>query len=311
MNATQRLSLITCAMTFVLIVVGVIVRATGSGLGCPDWPLCHGGAVPPLQHHSLIEFSHRFTATIVGFLVIGVAILVWRNYRQIPVIAWAAVITVPLVGVQGLLGALTVVRELPPEIVATHLITAMLVLSFELFVFFGMLLAETAVRGGAVPVRNTRAGGIALAALAWLAVLMWVGAYMAESGASTACTSWPACNGANIFPGNDSQEITHMLHRYLAGAFLFVLAAFILAVKRTTRESWKRAVVAVTGALYAAQVMVGALNVWFTFPDALSVLHTAIATSLWIVLASTAILYYYRPVASRRAGVPTRAEVPA
>ena len=87
MNATQRLSLISCAMTFVLIVVGVIVRATGSGLGCPDWPLCHGGAVPPLQHNSLIEFSHRFTATIVGFLVIGVAILVWRNYRHIPVIA--------------------------------------------------------------------------------------------------------------------------------------------------------------------------------------------------------------------------------
>lgn len=311
MNATQRLALATCGLTFVLVVVGVIVRATGSGLGCPDWPLCHGGAVPPAQHHAMIEFSHRFTASIVGFMVIGLAVLVWRNYRHVPAIAWTAVVTVPLVGFQGILGAITVKRELPPEIVATHLITAMVVLACELFVTIGLFRYHQSERGGVVPARYVKASKYAFLSLGVLVVLMWVGAYMTESGAATACTDWPTCNGANIFPGSDDHEMVHMGHRYIALAFLVVLGLTLSVVKRTTKESWTRPVVILGGALYTVQVIVGALNVWFTFPEPLTVLHTAIATAIWIVLSSTAILSYYRPVATQRSAVPKRAEVPA
>src|SRR5690242_18929753 len=60
MNALRRLALATAIGTYLLIVVGAIVRSTGSGLGCPDWPLCNGGFVPPPQITAWIEFSHRF-----------------------------------------------------------------------------------------------------------------------------------------------------------------------------------------------------------------------------------------------------------
>lgn len=311
LNATQRLALVTVVMTVVLIVVGVIVRATGSGLGCPDWPLCYGGPVPPAHQTALIEFSHRFTASIVGFLVIGLAIMVWRNYGHVPALKWAAVLTVPLVGFQGLLGAITVVRELPAEIVATHLITAMLVLTFELFVLIGLWRVEAAERGEPRATAYPRLGRVALFAIGWLVAVMWIGAYMAESGGSTACADWPTCNGANILPGNDGQEISHMVHRYLAGSFLVVLAYFMVTVKRSSKESWAKPVVTWLGPLYVLQVAVGAANVWLTFPDFLTVLHTAIATSIWIILATTLILCYYRPVVTRRANVASRAEVPA
>jgi heme A synthase len=66
MTLAQRLAFATAVLTLILIGIGAYVRATGSGLGCPDWPTCHGGVVPPGSRHSIIEFSHRFTASLGG-----------------------------------------------------------------------------------------------------------------------------------------------------------------------------------------------------------------------------------------------------
>jgi heme A synthase len=314
MIVAQRLAILTAILTVVLIGVGAFVRATGSGLGCPDWPLCYGQAVPPAHQEAWIEFSHRFVASVVGLLVISVAVAAWKYYRHVPLITWVATATVPLVGFQGLLGAITVVRELPPEIVATHLVTAMLVLSCVVTVAVGMWMEDERHRGyfertrgiGRVP------GRWALAGLAWLAVTFWVGGYMAESGAATACSGWPLCNGG-VLPGADDQEITHMIHRYLAGAFVFlVVPALVTAWRRRDALPWAKPYVIVLGTLYAAQVLVGALNVWFTFPDPLTVTHTAVAGSIWGVLSAGAALGFYEPfraVAGTRAAA--RAEAPA
>ncbi len=298
MIVAQRLAFATAIMTVLLIGVGVLVRATGSGLGCPDWPTCHGGLVPPGHQTALIEFSHRFTASIVGFMVIGVAILAYRHFRQVKPILWVAIATVPLVGFQGILGAITVWHELPAAVVATHLLTAMIVLGCELFVAWAMFRENQSTRGErAGPEPGSAAiGKLALGAIAWLAVVMWVGGYMSESGASTACEGWPACNGG-IFPGSDDQEITHMVHRYIAGAFVFLVAPFVVAAwKRRRSIAWAGPVAVAVAVLYAAQVTVGAFNVWFTFPDALTISHTVIAALIWFTLATAAILAYYVPV---------------
>src|SRR5215213_10228078 len=108
MQLAQRLAFATAGLTLVLIGVGVLVRATNSGLGCPDWPTCHGGVVPPADKYAVIEYSHRIVASLVGFLVVAVAALAWRHYRDVPAVLWVAIGTVPLVGFQGILGAITV-----------------------------------------------------------------------------------------------------------------------------------------------------------------------------------------------------------
>lgn len=310
MTFAQRLAVVTALATLVLVGVGVLVRATGSGLGCPDWPTCHGGAVPPAHREAIIEYSHRFVAMLVGFLVIGVAACAWKYYRHVPFIVWVATITVPLVGIQGLLGAITVVRELPPEIVATHLLTAMLVLSCEVSVAVAMYLEDPTrehrwKRDAAKPI-----GRLALASIIWLAAVVWIGGYMTESGATTSCEGWPLCNGS-VVPASDEHEVVHMTHRYLAGAFVFFVAPVVVASWRERRAvPWARVVALLIAGLYVAQVSVGALNVWFDFPDPLTISHTVIAASIWFTLSAAVALAFYAPVAAtatshlRNAGAP-------
>src|SRR5687768_15412567 len=128
MTRAQQLSIVTCVATYVLIVIGGIVRITDSGLGCPDWPLCHGQLVPPAEKAVLIEFSHRTAATIVGFLIITMGVLVWREYRDRHIRA-LMLAAYPLLALQVILGGITVKRELEAEIVAIHHGTAMILLA--------------------------------------------------------------------------------------------------------------------------------------------------------------------------------------
>jgi heme A synthase len=190
----------------------------------------------------------------------------------------------------------------------------MLVLSFEIFVLVGMW-AENPDHQERFAAFDTAArrklGLLSGLALGWLAVTMWIGGYMAESGASTACEGWPLCNGG-VAPGADDQEITHMVHRYLAGALIFfVVPVIVVAWRERHQLPWAAAVAIGLGAFYSAQVMVGAFNVWYTFPDPLTVSHTVLASFVWTTLVTTAILGYYQLVPARRSRPLRQAEASA
>jgi heme A synthase len=121
----QRLLLLTIAATFLLVVVGGTVRATDSGLGCPDWPTCHGSLIPKAEKHTLIEYSHRTVAAAVGLIFLGVTWFAFRTERRRPVVFWLAFTAGMLLVAQIILGGVTVKKELPAEIVAAHLGVAM------------------------------------------------------------------------------------------------------------------------------------------------------------------------------------------
>ncbi len=78
----RYLAAFTAIATYALIVLGATVRATDSGLACPDWPRCHGELIPPLETQILIEYSHRLAAASVGLLILGTAVAAWLRYRE-------------------------------------------------------------------------------------------------------------------------------------------------------------------------------------------------------------------------------------
>ena len=85
----RRLAWVTATFAYLQIALGGLVRVLGSGLGCPDWPLCNGRPYPPANVHAIIEYSHRAVGTVTGLLIIGTVVLAWVVYRtRRPVVPW-------------------------------------------------------------------------------------------------------------------------------------------------------------------------------------------------------------------------------
>ena len=168
-RTSLRLALISLAGLLLIIPSGALVRLTDSGLGCPDWPGCHGGVVPPLSGHAWIEYSNR----VFSGIVVAMAVIAWLGVRLVrdaprALRRWGA--APALAGIaQGPLGGLTVLFDLHPLLVASHFMLSMLALgSGTVFV----LHARDHVHGRARDLDVGRAGlaGITLAALGGVVV---------------------------------------------------------------------------------------------------------------------------------------------
>src|SRR6202162_2366683 len=78
----RRLAVLTAVFAYLQIALGGVVRVSGSGLGCPDWPLCHGRPYPPANLHAIIEYSHRSVGSVTGVLIIATVISAWVVWRS-------------------------------------------------------------------------------------------------------------------------------------------------------------------------------------------------------------------------------------
>src|SRR5438105_4183457 len=152
---------------------GGIVRVSGSGLGCPDWPLCHGQLLPSLEPATLIEWTHRMLATVAGLTIAALALwtlLRYRGDKRALVFVGAAVV---LFWLQAILGAITVLLELPDTWVTIHLANAELLLA--VLTTYAVVLRWPAAGAGLA--RPSAFTWMALAAAGGTFVLMLSGAY--------------------------------------------------------------------------------------------------------------------------------------
>ena len=257
------------AATYLLIVLGAVVRITGSGMGCGDhWPLCNGHLFPPLNDiGTVIEWSHRLVAALVSGLVVALAGYTWWLRRSvIPGLApgvsrvsRAPFVALGLLVLQVLLGAITVKLDLPPWTVILHLGTAM-----------GLLATLLVAARGSVGAQHAAPLHAPLLALAFVTVLF--GALTANLGAAAACTGFPLCNG-QLWPSAGGLAVVQWVHRLLA----YALAAYVIVVAARSRERGAWGVVA----LVALQVALGAATVLLGLPPGLQAAHVAVGAAVW------------------------------
>lgn len=290
----QRLLLITIAATFVLAVIGGTVRATDSGLGCPDWPTCHGKLIPSADKHTLIEFSHRTAAAVVGVLFVGVTFFTFKTERRNTLVFWLAFAAGVVLAAQIILGGVTVKKELPAEIVAAHLGTAM--------AFMGIMIVTATVsmmraRGLRVfaGASDTNFGRWAVLTAAGAFVTLVLGSYISGTNASLACGGWPLCNGS-VVPGGGAAVGLHFLHRLVAGLLgILILGLIYLAFEERRRQPLVLALSLFAGAAYVAQALVGAANVWTELAAGVVVAHLSLAALLWCAMVLISTLAFYLP----------------
>jgi len=294
MKAFRALSIATAVVTYALVVLGGVVRVSGSGLGCPDWPLCHGALLPPLNLHAIIEYSHRTTASLTSTLVVVTAVAAWIAWRQRRDIVVPATVALGLLVVQVALGAITVRLELPPMIVLAHLATAMALLGAVCVTAVAACLPQNVSNARIALKRGSRGATprrLSRGTAAGTYILILSGSLVVGSGASGSCNAWPLCGGGFSF-AFDGLPAIQLLHRGVAALIgVLIVVSLLTLLARYRGHRAVRTTVALTLAALAFQVAVGAAVVALRLPAALRGLHLALASAVWagtVVLAALA-----------------------
>lgn len=156
----RRLALATVIIVYLLIIVGGVVRSTGAGMGCPDWPTCFGSWIPPTDISQLpadyqqiygaklkgevvfnpvktwTEYVNRLFGVFTGLMIIFTVVAAFRFYKtsERPIFNWSF-IALLLVIFQGWLGAKVVSTELHPGMVTLHMLLAIVIVFILLYVY--------------------------------------------------------------------------------------------------------------------------------------------------------------------------------
>ena len=317
----RRLALTTALVTFVLVVVGGIVRVSESGLGCGPsgsglhgWPLCGGQVFPIIGNEALfVEFAHRFLA---GVVVLLIAVMIWLAFRDLRSLRWpvrGSVAVGVLVLCQAALGGLTVEFNLDEALVAAHLFLAMICFALLIWLTVAAREAGGSVEGKAPRAPLTKLKPFVFTAAGLLLAAMVAGAYMAGTkklgadgaftpGAHMACgNQFPGCIDQGLFPfGLNSLIDIHLTHRVLVySATLAIITLIVAAWRRGSRSR----LLPLAGALLVTQIVLGGLNVWLGENAALIAAHLTTAVLLW---ASVILIGYTQAFAPATSSVAVK-----
>ena len=297
MTRFQKLVGVTLATTLALVIVGVVVRATESGMGCPDWPFCYGQVIPPLgDFKAWAEWIHRLIAAVIGILVLGIAVVAVLDHRDRASLLVPSIGAVALVGFQAWLGEETVRLGNSGPSVTAHLATALAVVG---------LLAFLLVRAG-YPARMASRGAsqrftllAVFTAVAAYALLLF-GSNVTSVDAALIFPDWPLMGGSIIPPFGDMTPatqllaVTNALHRYVAVIVGILLAATWLVAWRGERGNRTLfRLVTIAAVLYPVQAVVGAFQIWTQLAPWTQTLHVALAAFIWVAAVAAVFVSYY------------------
>lgn len=294
----QRLAIAATAITYLLIAVGGLVRASGAGLGCPDWPRCFGAWIPPGSAAALppefdpaqfnptlmwTEYLNRLLGVTVGFAILAATVSAWRHHRRQPRILWPVVAAVLLTGFQGWLGGRVVAHDLAAWIVTVHMLVALVIVSLLLVaVLESMRPAPVAADGASVERR--RLGWWVCAVIALALVQVGVGTQV-RGRVDAALDLVPRVEALATVGALD------LTHRELAAVTgLAIVGLWVLVWTRHPDDPALGRAASLTLTFTAAQVAAGLVLTGAALPPAAQVLHLTLASLMLGALTATAFI---------------------
>lgn len=306
----HKLALFACYFAFVVILLGAFTRLTDAGLSCPDWPNCYGYITAPHTNSQLqgalekyplapvnvkkawTEMTHRYFAGTEGLLILVLAFSIFftRKAKNVKSIMIASLL-LSLLGIQIMLGMLTVTEKLHPLIVLSHLLTGLSILSVLWWAYLDLYVQDDSFIKNAS--RKT---------LPWLwigliviATQITLGGWVSTHYAGLACIDFPYCNG-KILPAlqwdslNSDLMTIHMLHRI--GALITFIYVSLLSLFLLTQRSF-RSIGLVLLALVSIQVTLGILNIIWLRPVWIAMIHHTVAILLLLTMIMALVKAYY------------------
>ncbi len=268
---------LACAITvYFLIIFGSHVRVTDSGMGCPDWPLCKGSLNPSQGFHAWMEQMHRYFAGLATILVILSALLAKRSKIR-PAAIRPAMITVFIIFIQVILGAITVYDGNGAPTVAGHLLAGLALLG-------GATLTAVATLTPKVSVPGRRLNPISWIAVSAAGLLYISGSLIVNAEAEKYCARVPFC--PTSVPAR--YVALHLVHRSMVVIASIALITFAIHAWRSWPE--RRGVRPLSAAiilLLLSTAVLGIFSALLKAPAHLQDLHLAGAAA---VLAATVAL---------------------
>ncbi|MEE9553226.1 MAG: COX15/CtaA family protein [candidate division Zixibacteria bacterium] len=290
MGNFRRFAFLTTIATYLLIFIGGLVRVSGAGLGCPDWPKCFGRWIPPMNLYQLpanidpsafnftlawIEYFNRLVGMTIGILILITAILAIKYYRHIKSIVYPSIAAALLVAYQGWQGSQIVLSKLEPLIVSVHLVLALIIVSLLIYVTQKAYYIEQG--NNSVNGLFPRKIGIEVAILWGATILQIVFGTQVRSAVENLQKSHPLSPDSTILGMIGAVNYIHMILGVLVIGFTFHIAHIILKKSDEIPILVKQSVYGMV-ILMIAQLVIGFLLIAVGMPALTQVFHLWMAS---------------------------------
>ena len=304
-RGVRRLAMVSTVATLVLIAMGGAVRATDSGLACPDWPACYGKWIPPADVNMWFEHSHRLWAGVVGLLILWLTVVAFARHRDDPRLWRVGALACVLVLIQAGLGAAVVLLHLRAGLVTSHLAMSWIIVAC-LVVMVALARRPSLDAPMDRPARQIERQVGRWSAIVAVAVLAQgsLGSQATGRGAAYVYNAVPFWLAEQPWTGH-AREVLHLTHRFggylVAGAVIW-LAVFALRRWRATPGTprWVAVVPAIAVALVVVQVGLGVSNVLTRAEVWSAIGHLTVASWLWTAVVAGAALGLMQPATRDR-----------
>ena len=307
MNSFRRLALIATIATYFLIFIGGLVRVSGAGLGCPDWPECFGRWIPPTDISQLppemdpaefnfvlawIEYFNRIIGMIVGLLIAAVGVSAIVKMRQHKHILISSILASLMVAYQGWQGSQVVASELEPLIVSIHMGLAFLIVSLLTYITYS---AHKLI----VPVNpeTSYPPGIRLwSGILWITVVIQViFGTQVRSAVESAAIKFPLYSPASLLDEAGAYGYVHSLLGIVVAIACWRIASNVLGKSKNIPALARNTAWAIMGLIFM-QTIFGIALYTAGLPAVIDVLH------LWLAALITGLTFLIFTIVKQNGG---------